>query len=109
MINRIWSHKMPSKKNVAQLDDLKNIFSKAIAIYFTKYQGLNVATITNLRGSFFKNNIDYKVAKNTLIKIVLDKYPPPDVMVAETIDVPALFIVVLLPVIEITVGLVRTL
>ena len=40
---------------------------------------------------------------------VSDKYPPLDAMVAETIDVPALFIVVLLPVIEITVGLVRTL
>ena len=31
---------MPSKKNIDQLSDLKNIFSKAIAIYFTKYQGL---------------------------------------------------------------------
>ena len=40
---------------------------------------------------------------------VFDKYPPLDAIVAETIDVPALFIVVLLPVIEITVGLVRTL
>ena len=64
---------MPSKKNIAQLSDLKNIFSKAIAIYFTKYQGLDVASITNLRGSFFKNNIDYKVAKNSLLKIVVDE------------------------------------
>ena len=40
---------------------------------------------------------------------VFDTYPPLDAMVAETIEVPALFIVVLLPVIEITVGLVRTL
>ena len=63
---------MPSKKNIAQLSDLKNIFSKATAIYFTGYQGLNVASITNLRASLFKNNIDYKVAKNTLLKIVVD-------------------------------------
>ena len=40
---------------------------------------------------------------------VSDRYPPLDAIVAETIDVPALFIVVLLPVIEITVGLVSTL
>ena len=40
---------------------------------------------------------------------VSDRYPPLGAIVAETIDVPALFIVVLLPVIEITVGLVRTL
>ena len=63
---------MPSKKNIAQLSDLKNIFSKATAIYFTGYQGLNVASITNLR-VFFKNNIDYKVAKNSLLKIVVDE------------------------------------
>ena len=64
---------MPSKKNIAQLSDLKNIFSKATAIYFTGYQGLNVASITKLRGSFFKNNIDYKVAKNSLLKIVVSE------------------------------------
>ena len=63
---------MPSKKNVDQLRDLKDIFSKAAAIYFTKYQGLDVASMTKLRGSFFKNNIDYKVAKNSLLKIVVD-------------------------------------
>ena len=64
---------MPSKKNITQLSDLKNIFSKATAIYFTGYQGLNVASITNLRGRFFKNNIDYKVAKNSLLKIVVNE------------------------------------
>ena len=64
---------MPSKKNIAQLSDLKNIFSKAAAIYFTAYQGLNVGSITNLRGSFFRNNIEYKVAKNSLLKIVVDE------------------------------------
>lgn len=64
---------MPSKKNIAQLSDLKIIFSKATSIYFTGYQGLNVASITNLRSSFFKENVDYKVAKNSLLKIVVDE------------------------------------
>ena len=45
---------MPSKKNIDQLSDLKNIFSKATAIYFTGYQGLNVSSITNLRVAFSK-------------------------------------------------------
>ena len=39
---------MPSNKNIAQLSDLKTIFSKATAVYFTGYQGLNVASITKL-------------------------------------------------------------
>ena len=64
---------MPSKKNIDQLSDLKNIFSKATAVYFTGYQGLNVSSITKLRSSFYKSSIDYKVAKNSLLKIVFDE------------------------------------
>ena len=48
---------MPSNKNIAQLSDLKTIFSKATAAYFTGYQGLNVASITKLRSKFFQHNI----------------------------------------------------
>ena len=87
---------MPSKKNIAQLSDLKNIFANATAIYFTGYQGLNVASITNLRANFFKNNIDYKVAKNSLLKIVvaennftgLDKALKGDTAIAISYDEP---------------------
>ena len=64
---------MPSKKNIDQLRELKNIFSKASAVYFTGYQGLNVSSITRLRRSFYQNKIDFKVAKNSLLKIVVDE------------------------------------
>ena len=64
---------MPSNKNIAQLSDLKTIFSKATAVYFTGYQGLNVASITKLRSKFFQHNIDFKVAKNSLLRIVVDE------------------------------------
>ena len=60
---------MPSKKNISQLKDLSKSFSKAKAIYFTEYHGLNVGDITELRSKFFKEGVEYKVAKNTLIEL----------------------------------------
>ena len=64
---------MPSVKNKEKVKELSSSFQKAKAIYFTEYQGLNVEQITRLRSMFFKENIDYRVAKNTLIKIVLEE------------------------------------
>ena len=60
---------MPSKKNISQLKDLNKSFSKAKAIYFTEYHGLDVGDITKLRSEFFKEGVEYKVAKNTLIEL----------------------------------------
>ena len=57
---------MPSLKNIKQVEELSNSFEKAKAIYFTEYHGLNVEQVTRLRSMFFKENIDFKVAKNTL-------------------------------------------
>jgi ribosomal protein L10 len=54
---------MPNTKNIDQVNELKESFSKATAIYFTEYHGLNVGDITRLRGEFFKANVEFKVAK----------------------------------------------
>ena len=62
---------MPNLKNIEKVKELSNSFQKAKAIYFTEFHGLNVEQITRLRSMFFKENVDYKVAKNTLIKIAL--------------------------------------
>jgi len=69
---------MPNKKNIDQLKELKDVFSKASAIYFTRYQGLDVSSITKLRSDFFKKNIEYKVAKNSLLKIIVNDQSLPD-------------------------------
>ena len=60
---------MPNTKNINQVDQLTDKLGKAKAIYFTEYHGLNVEDITELRREFSKNNIEFKVAKNTLIKL----------------------------------------
>ena len=64
---------MPSKKNINQLENLTKSFSRAKAIYFTEYHGLNVRDITELRGEFFKQDVEYKVAKNSLIGLAANE------------------------------------
>ena len=63
---------MPSEKNIIKVKELQDTFSKASAVYFTEYHGLDVENITKLRSEFYKSEIDYKVAKNTLLKRALD-------------------------------------
>jgi large subunit ribosomal protein L10 len=64
---------MPNEKNVQQVKELTETFSKAKAVYFTEYHGLNVGDVTKLRNEFFKANVEYKVAKNTLIKLAAEE------------------------------------
>ena len=59
---------MPSKKNIKELERLSDVFSKAKSVYFTEYHGLKVSEITELRSQFYKADVEYLVAKNTLLK-----------------------------------------
>ena len=60
---------MPNKKNMEELKRLSESLSKAKAVYFTEFHGLNVSEITKLRSEFFKADVEFKVAKNTLVKL----------------------------------------
>mgnify|MGYP000158826958 FL=1 len=64
---------MPSKKNIEQYEKLSDKFSRAKAVYFTEYHGLKVSEITRLRNMFFKSDVEYLVAKNTLLRKVADE------------------------------------
>ena len=64
---------MPSKKNIEQYENLSDKFSRAKAVYFTEYHGLKVSEITTLRNMFFKSDVEYLVAKNTLLRKVADE------------------------------------
>ena len=59
---------MPSEKNIKELERLSDVFSKAKSVYFTEYHGLKVSEITELRSEFYKADVEYLVAKNTLLK-----------------------------------------
>jgi large subunit ribosomal protein L10 len=64
---------MPSAKNVQTVDELSAKFQKAKAVYFTDYLGLDVASVTDLRSRFYRSEVEYRVAKNTLIKLAAEK------------------------------------
>lgn len=57
------------KKQV--VNDLKEKISKTAFAVVTDYRGLTVAEITELRKRLQKSNADYKIAKNTLIKLAI--------------------------------------
>ena len=60
---------MPSQKNQDEVTQLMEKLEKANAVYFTDFLGLDVPSITELRTEFFKTSIEFKVAKNTLLKL----------------------------------------
>ena len=64
---------MPNQKNIDQVADLAERLERAKAVYFTDYQGLDVANITDLRRRFTEESVEFRVAKNTLIKIAAEK------------------------------------
>ena len=60
---------MPSNKNLKEVKSLTEKLDKATAIYFTDYLGLDVVSITKLRKEFVSNDVEFTIAKNTLIKL----------------------------------------
>ena len=60
---------MPSIKNIDRVKDLSDKLGKAKAVYFTDYLGLDVVSITQLRKEFVMKDVEFTIAKNTLIKL----------------------------------------
>ncbi|HCH73980.1 MAG TPA: 50S ribosomal protein L10 [Clostridiales bacterium] len=58
-----------ARKELAQV--IKEKFANAKSVVFVKSNGLTVAQDTELRNEFRKNNVDYRVYKNTLIRYAL--------------------------------------
>src|SRR5687768_17299947 len=50
---------------------IRDQFEKATTAVFLDFRGVNVEQITNLRSEFRKAGVEYKVVKNTLVKIAL--------------------------------------
>ena len=60
--------------SAAKSDEVASIrasFDKATTAVFLDFRGVNVEQITNLRAEFRKAGVEYRVVKNTLVKIAL--------------------------------------
>lgn len=61
----------PEKEKLVQ-DLLEKLAQRRVAI-LTDYTGINVAAITHLRNEFRKNDVEYRVFKNTLARIAANR------------------------------------
>jgi large subunit ribosomal protein L10 len=60
---------MPTPQKTEIINDLTQKFQSSSGIYFTRYYGMNVIKITELRRKKLENEVSYFVSKNTLTKI----------------------------------------
>ena len=60
---------MPTPQKTEIINDLTNKFQNSSGIYFTRYTGMDVTKMTELRRKFRENEVSYFVSKNTLTKI----------------------------------------
>ena len=54
------------------VEEIKQKIQNSKSVVLVKFSGLTVAEDTELRREFRKNNVEYKVLKNTLIKIAFN-------------------------------------
>jgi large subunit ribosomal protein L10 len=54
------------------IEELKKKFEKSKIFFLTDFTGLRVREITQLRKSFREKGVEYKVVKNTLIRLAAD-------------------------------------
>ncbi len=63
---------MKKEDKVTNVEELKVLFSDSQAVFLTHYRGLTVKQINELRRSIDSVGARYRVAKNTLVKLVID-------------------------------------
>jgi len=64
---------MNKSEKTEMVSQIKENFSNASAIYLVDYHGVNVDEINGLRREFLKEDITYKIFKNTLVKKALEE------------------------------------
>jgi large subunit ribosomal protein L10 len=55
----------------SQVSELKEKLAKTAALVLADYRGIDVPTVTSLRNEFRKVQCEYKVYKNTLVKLAV--------------------------------------
>ena len=60
---------MATKQKIETVEFLEKTINNSKGIYFTNYTGLDVSQMTSLRNEFRKQDVLFKVTKNTLTKM----------------------------------------
>ncbi len=62
---------MPRPDKVEKVKEIRKYFDSVNAVIVTEYRGLNVKDMAELRKSLRENDVEYRVLKNTLVRIAL--------------------------------------
>ena len=64
---------MNKNKKKLYIEEMKEFFNKTSSVFVTHYQGLTVKQIDKLREEMRKNGILFKITKNRITKLALEK------------------------------------
>lgn len=64
---------MTREQKAAAVDQITELLEATPAIYLTDYKGLTVDQVNDLRKRFRASGIDYKVIKNTLLRLAMER------------------------------------
>ncbi len=64
---------MNRTEKAEQIAEIKELFENSQAVYLVDYHGIDVADISELRREFRKEEVTYKVFKNTLAKKAIEE------------------------------------
>src|SRR5947209_4920541 len=65
--------RMPTARKAAMIDELEQKLRDSRGAVILDYRGLSVAQITDLRRDLAKDEVEFMVAKNTLVRIAADR------------------------------------
>lgn len=63
---------MDRAQKAEAIENIKTLLDESTAVYLVDYNGINVEKISEIRSTFRKEGIRYKVLKNTLFKKAID-------------------------------------
>ena len=81
---------MPTQRSVAEVDELARLISKSTVIIATSHSKLNTPTVDKLRRRLRDTGNQYRVVKNTLVRIAADQAGKPEVK--EIVSGPCAFV-----------------
>ena len=64
---------MPTPEKQLIIDEMAEKFKRATGVFLVDFTGMDVNTTTDLRKNFKEQNVEYRIVKNTLAKISLEK------------------------------------
>ena len=81
---------MPTQRNAAEVEELAGLLTKSTLVIATSHRKLNTPTIDQLRRRLRATGNQYRVVKNTLVRIAADRAGKPEVK--EIVSGPCAFV-----------------